>query len=385
MVHYKMSHKQEDTVNAFLTLLQTGLWEKANTYHNNLYEQIDYGRVNPNDNVDWDEVYMVAEEQSVIGLVLAGIEKSNVKPPQELLLQWIGEVQMLEQQNKAMNDFVAQMNERLWQSNIYGLLVKGQGVAQCYEKPLWRTSGDIDLLLDDVNYEKAKDLLIPMADEVQGEEIWKKHQALIIKGFDVELHGKMPFGLLWKVDKVLDAVIEDSLKRGGARVWTYNNSDIYLPNADNDVVLVFTHFLRHFFIEGVGLRQICDWCRLLYTYRNSLNYGLLEKRIRKMGLMSEWKAFYNLASRYLGMPDFGSGLMVHDSRYDKKADKIMELVLESGNFGHNKDLSYRTRYSGITYKIVAAWRRLKDFAALIPVFPLDAPRFYVTYVLGKVK
>ena len=77
--------------------------------------------------------------------------------------------------------------------------------------------------------------------------------------------------------------------------------------------------------------------------------------------------------------------MIHDSRFNKKADRIMELVLESGNFGHNKDLSYRTKYSGITYKIVAAWRRLLDFGLLIPVFPLDAPKFYMTYMLGKVK
>lgn len=49
----------------------------------------------------------MAEEQSVIGVVLAGIEHSTIKPPQDLLLQWIGEVQVLEQQNKSMNDFVA--------------------------------------------------------------------------------------------------------------------------------------------------------------------------------------------------------------------------------------------------------------------------------------
>ncbi len=74
-----------------------------------------------------------------------------------------------------------------------------------------------------------------------------------------------------------------------------------------------------------------------------------------------------------------------EANLKRKADRVLGLVLKSGNFGHNKDLSYRTRYSGITYKIVAAWRRLKDFASLIPVFPVDAPRFYVTYVLGKVK
>ena len=63
--------------------------------------------------MDWDEVYQLAEEQSVVGIVLAGIETSKVKPPQELLLQWIGEVQILEQQNKAMNGFIAELIEKL--------------------------------------------------------------------------------------------------------------------------------------------------------------------------------------------------------------------------------------------------------------------------------
>ena len=333
--------------------------------------------------VDWEEVYQLAEEQSIIGVVLAGIEHINVKPPQELLLQWIGEVQMQEQQNKSMNLFIAGLVVWLRKADIYALLVKGQGIAQCYEKPLWRTSGDIDILLDGENYEKAKALLIPLADEVQGEDVGKKHQAIIIKGFDVELHGKMHFGLSRKADKELEAVIEDALKRGGARIWTYNNSDVYLPNADNDVILVFTHFLRHFFIEGVGLRQICDWCRLLWAYKDSLNHGLLEKRIRRMELMSEWKALASLAVDLLGMPV--EAMPMYDSRFTVKGEQVLERILKSGNMGHNNDLSYRTKYSGITYKLVALWRRVKDFASFTLIFPVDAPKFFITYIWGKVK
>lgn len=372
---------------AFLTLIREGLWGVGNP---DIW--IDVA-------TDWQEVYRLATEQSVLGLVLAGLEHVDVKPPKELLLQWIGEVQQIEQRNKTMNGFIANLIDNLRKEDVYFLLVKGQGVAQCYEKPLWRCAGDIDLLLSDENYTKAKSALIPIASEVANEDKAIMHQALVINGFDVELHGKMPFSLSKRVDEGIDKVLEDLFFRGNVRSWDCKGTQVFLPSPDNDVILVFTHFLHHFFIEGVGLRQICDWCRLLYIYRDSLNYELLESRIREMGLMSEWKAFYNLASRYLGMSDYGSldsqarmsdhgssaGLMVHDSRFDKKADRIMELVLESGNFGHNKDLSYRSRYSGITYKIVAAWRRLKDFASLIPVFPLDAPRFYVTYVLGKVK
>lgn len=358
---------------AFLALIREGLWGVGNP---DIW--IDVA-------TDWQEVYRLATEQSVLGLVLAGLEHVDVKPPKELLLQWIGEVQQIEQRNKTMNGFIANLIDNLRKEDVYSLLVKGQGVAQCYEKPLWRCAGDIDLLLSDENYTKAKSALIPIASEVANEDKATMHQALVINGFDVELHGKMPFSLSKRVDAGIDDVLNDIFCRGNVRSWGCNGTQVFLPSPDNDVILIFTHFLHHFFIEGVGLRQICDWCRLLYTYKDSLNFELLESRIRKMGLMSEWKAFYNLASRFLGMPDLDSRFMFLDSRFNKKTERIMELVLECGNFGHNKDLSYRSRYSGLTYKIVAAWRRLKDLASLVPVFPLDAPKFYLTYMFGKVK
>lgn len=360
-------------IKTFFALLRAGLWSDGNL------------DLRINRTTDWQEVYRLATEQSVLGLVLDGLEHSDVKPPKALLLQWIGEVQVIEQKNRSMNAFIAELIEKLRKNDVYTLLVKGQGVAQCYERPYWRCSGDIDLLLSNDNYKKAKSALIPIASEVANEDETTKHQALVINGFDVELHGKMPFTPSKRVEDGVDEVLNDLFLRGNIRLWNCNGTQVFLPSPDNDVILVFTHFLHHFFIEGVGFRQICDWCRLLYTYKDSLNYELLESRIKAMGLVSEWKAFYNLASRYLGMPDYGSGLMVYDSRFDKKADRIMELVLESGNFGHNKDLSYRVKYKGITYKLVSLWRRACDFWRFATIFPMDAPRFFVTYLTGKVK
>ena len=143
----------DNNTQAYFELVRVGLWADMDANLDLLCKQSDQGRTN--DKVDWEKVYQLAVEQSVIGLVLAGIEHSNVKPPQELLLQWIGEVQMLEHQNKAMNVFIALFIEKLRKADIYTLLVKGQGVAQCYERPLLRACGDVDLLLSANNYEKA--------------------------------------------------------------------------------------------------------------------------------------------------------------------------------------------------------------------------------------
>lgn len=355
---------------AFLALVSAGLWEKDVL-------------LSPYLDIKWQEVYRLATEQSVLGLVLAGLEHSDAKPPKELLLQWIGEIQQLEQRNKAMNLFVVELISRLRKETVHCLLVKGQGVAQCYERPLWRCAGDIDLLLSGENYLKAKNILIPVASEVVKEDETAKHQALVINGFDVELHGRMPFLISKRVDDGIDKVLNDIFCRGNVRSWNCYGTQVFLPSPDNDVILVFTHFLHHFFIEGVGLRQICDWCRLLYTYRDSLNYKLLEFRILRMGLMTEWKAFASLAVDTLGMP--AEAMLFYDARFKDKAGRVLRRVLKSGNFGHNNDLSYRIRYKGISYKIVATWRRFFGFASLAHVFPIDAPKFFLTYLFSKAK
>ena len=367
---------------AFFELVKAGLLADVET--------TDLGSRGFTESVDWNKVYQLAEEQSVVGLVLAGIEKTNTnrtnntnRIPQELLLQMIGEVQLIEQRNKAMNNFVAKLIDKLRKEDVYTILVKGQGIAQCYERPLWRLSGDVDLLLNDTNYEKAKKVLIPLADGVEQEYKSFKHIGMTLNGeYVVELHGTMHSRLSKRIDRGVDEAQNDVFFGGSVRSWQNGNTQVFLPRADEDVIFVFTHILHHFYIEGIGLRQICDWCRLLWTYRSKLDLRLLESRIRKMGLISEWKAFYNLANRYLGMPDYGEVLMVHDSRYDKKADRIMEFVLETGNFGHNRERTASKSYMG--GKLASTFRKLKDFGHHMRIFPIDSLKFFCYFAIDGI-
>ena len=361
---------------AFFELVKAGLW--ADTESTDLQGQGFTG------SVDWKKVYQLSVEQSVQGLVLAGIERTNTNRtdhtnsvPQELLLQWIGEVQMIEQQNKAMNIFVAKLIDHLRSQDIYALLVKGQGIAQCYERPLWRASGDVDLLLSDVNYEKAKKVLLPLAIDAEQEYKAFKHLGMTMKeGFVVELHGTLHSRLSKRVDRGIDEAQNSVFYGGNVRSWQNGFTQVFLPGVDEDVIFVFTHILHHFYIEGIGLRQICDWCRLLWTYRNTLNCGLLESLIRQMGLMTEWKAFAAVAVEWLGMPAAAMPLYSSDKKWSKKAERIVEFVLETGNFGHNRKAA-----SG---KIGSAWNKAKDFVHHAGVFPLDSIKFFFHFVRNGV-
>ena len=215
--------------------------------------------------VDWGKVYQLASEQGVLGLVVAGLEKIkiidanlNVNIPQVLLLQMIGEVQMIEHRNKAMNQFVAELVEKMRADDIYSILVKGQGVAQCFEKPLWRPSGDVDFLLNKENYKKAKTLLLPLSSSHKNEERYSQHLGIGIGRWYVEIHGSLRTGLYDRVDRQVDAAQNSIFMGGNVRSWQNGKTQVFLPAPTEDVFLVFTHFIKHFYKEGRSLRQVCD-------------------------------------------------------------------------------------------------------------------------------
>ena len=335
----------DENIDAFIALLRAGLWEKD-------------ALLSVNNKIDYNVVLRFAEQQSVVGLVAAGIEHiKDKKVPQEIVLQFVGQAIQLEQRNQAMNAFISGLVAKMRNSEIYTLLVKGQGVAQRYERPLWRVSGDVDFLLSNSNYKKAKNFLLPLSSRNKHEERYSQHLGMTIEGWYVEIHGSLRTGLSTRVDKTIDEVQNDVFYGGNVRSWNNDGTTIFLPAPDNDVFFVFTHFIKHFYKEGMNLRQICDWCRLLWTYRYDVKPDVLEERLRKAGLMEEWKAFATLAVDYLGMPKEAMPLNDESKRWSKKAKNILNLIV----------WDYRQQVVRDTWKIakIFPWHTLKFLPAII--------------------
>lgn len=343
----------------FLALLRAGLWESE-------------VKLSPYKELDYNQIYLLAQEQSVVGLVAAGIEHLvDTKIPQTLALQFAGDTLQLEQRNRAMNAFISDLFIKLKSTRIDALLVKGQGIAQCYERPLWRASGDIDLLLDEDNYIQAKKYLIPLADAVEEENTRTLHQGLNIVPWEVELHGTLRTELWKRIDKGIDSIKDEMFRNHEFQVWINGKTEVFLPAPNNDVVLVFIHILQHFFRGGIGLRQICDWCRLLWTYRIEINTRLLESRLIKIGLTSEWKAFASLAVCYLGFPDEAMPIYDSSRHWKKKANGILNCIFEKGNFGHKVICNNRGGNLRRFRKVKSVWNYTKEALEHSYIFPLD--------------
>ncbi len=353
-------------IEALLALLRAGLWEKE-------------ARLSTLEGLDFEEVYRLAEYQSVTGLVAAGIEHlSGVKVPQGVVLQFVSTTLQLECRNRAMNEYLQTLITKLRKAEVYALLLKGQGIAQCYDKPLWRACGDIDLFLSDDNYKKAKQILSPLATSIEPEEVYKKHLGLVLDDWLVELHGNLYSSLSRRVERTLDDIYQDIFYKGEVRSWNNGGTQVFMMSKENDVLYVFTHILQHYFHGGIGLRQICDWCRMLWTFRDTLNCRLLKSRIRKMGLMTEWKAFAYFAVKELGMSEEAMPFYENDTRWKNKSAQIKDYIIETGNFG-NRDLSYVRESSYLSRKIQSLRHTIGETLLHFRTFPLDSIRFFIYY------
>ena len=349
---------------AFFELLRAGLWEKE-------------ANLQQSGNVNFHTIMQFAEEQTVIGIITSGLEHVNdVTVSKNDLLQFIGASLQIEQNNTAMNSFIADLVGKMRKAGIYTLLVKGQGVAQCYERPLLRACGDIDLFLSEENYKKAKAFLTPLAINVEKESVYGKHLGMTIDNWVVELHGKLCVSLSRRINKTLSIIQDDIVFNGNVRSWMNGGTQVFLPGVDNDVIYIFTHYLNHFYKGGIGLRQICDWCRLLWTYKNTINTELLKKRLLQMGLVSEWKAFGAFAVDYLGMPADAMPFYSPKRKWTRKANRIRDFIIDVGNFGHNRNMGYYSRYPYVIRKGFSFVRICVDLFRHARILPLDSFRFF---------
>ena len=113
----------ESTVKVFFELVKAGLFSHTEITDSteNLVPSF---KLQVSSDVDWGEVYRLAEEQSVVGLVSAGLDwfkvnDSRFTVPQAVALQFIGQTLQIEQRNKAMNAFVADLITKLRKVRVH--------------------------------------------------------------------------------------------------------------------------------------------------------------------------------------------------------------------------------------------------------------------------
>ncbi len=287
---------------------------------------------------EWKRLYEEAQRQSVLGIVFEGVQKLPREqwPSQALLFPWIGFCEQIKQRNAILNARCEELLSKLSAAGLHPTILKGQGVAKLYPEAMQglRQSGDIDVYVSD-----GMDKAIDYARSTGQKNVSWDYKHLHLqewKDTQVELHYHVEVLLNPRRNKKL----QQWFKKNEALLY-FNNEGLVTPTIEMNVFYVFLHIYRHFFTEGVGLRQLLDYYYVLKAAK-----GRTIKYADGSGIVEVLKEF--------GMLRFAKGVMwimqeifALDSEYlycepsAKEGRFILKMVMKGGNFGYYKHTNVR--------------------------------------------
>ena len=217
--------------------------------------------------VDWKELYAIAQKQCLVGVLFDGIKKlpaEHVGMKKELLLQWMAESQMLVKANVRLNDAAIQVSEWFRKKGFRTCILKGQGNALMYPNPYSRTPGDIDIWV-----EGEDNRVISFVRSISPHEKACYHHIEFpsYKGVEVEVHYRPSFLLcFWhnrKLQKYYESVKDEQFSH---RVMLGEQGEIAIPTVEFNLIFQLTHIFSHLMNEGIGLRQLVDYYYVLCDF-----------------------------------------------------------------------------------------------------------------------
>ena len=236
--------------------------------------------------LNWNEIRNLAEKQGLYAVVLDGIEKlsSNFRPPQETLLEWIGEV--LQSYENTYGQYCKAIADLAGFYNGHGykmMVLKGYACSLDWTKPNHRPCGDIDIWL--FGKQKEADAALGSWFKAQGlnQKIDKSHHhhtVFIWGDFTVENHYDFVNVHAHKSSKELEKVFKE-LGQDDSHVVEVFGEKVYLPSANLHALFLIKHMVSHFAASEISLRQVLDWAFFVDKHTKEIDWGWLRGMIEK--------------------------------------------------------------------------------------------------------
>ena len=312
--------------------------------------------------IDWRRFYEFAQVQTVLGIVFEGIEwfgdELKYNFPKDVLYQWIGDAEMIKQQNRIAYIRSAEITKFFSGKGLRTCILKGQGNALMYENPYSRASGDIDIWIDSTREE-----INEIVREYSRPVFEQSHHIdfPIYNDIEVEAHYTPAILLNPSNDRKFQEWCQDQKGRQMTNKVELPDGfgEIFVPTADFNAVYQMAHMMEHFLTEGIGLRHFIDYYHVLRASTNRKNIANL---IKEFGLLQFACGVMWIEKECLGLKDE----YLIEEPDERRGRLIFNEILEGGNFGQY-DERYKNRNKGYLVRGLTDGYRLMKLAKTFPI------------------
>ncbi|GHE39828.1 nucleotidyltransferase family protein [Sphingobacterium griseoflavum] len=358
---------EERIQHAFFCLLRLGLWEARQEHPAACF---------PLETLQWERLYQLAINHTVEGVLFDGLQKlpTEFLPDKTLRLRWTVRVDAIERRNLWMNKIIAAQTRVFKQQQIQPVLLKGQGLAQCYPNPNRRICGDIDwYIADKASYTRLYALF--RSRNLNPEKQAGFSFSVLWNKCDTELHARLldihnPF-----LNRYLKRLEKQEQPHRQAMVL--DGETIVLPSAALTLVQVNAHILKHLLSFGIGIRQLCDSARVCWQYGPALDGQRLKRLYEKLGIRKWIDLLHLVLVKYMGLD---ARLLPFPLPEGLEADWMMQEILTAGNFGFHDERVDLAREEATNGRVDSFKRWRRNFRLYVRYAPYETCFFpFVQY------
>lgn len=240
-----------------------------------------------------EDLEFEAKTHICIPFVYKGAKNASLEIPQAWNNHMIVST-MRNQQNLQIQDMVLR---KLSEADIKCAVLKGSSVSICYNEPMLRTLGDVDILVNPSDYDKAIEVLC--GDEYADEsyEGHTFHYKYTLHGIPIEIHKQVTEYTSAEYGQIIETKMSGALDR----VIHKSIDEFEFPCLSNEyqAATLLLHTQRHFFENRLPIKMLCDWAMFIRTVSVEEWKSKVLPFIREIGLLEFCDAMVATANEYL--------------------------------------------------------------------------------------
>lgn len=276
----------------------------------------------------WDNLHTECAKQLVTGVVYRAICRlpHDLQPPHKIVLRWALEAETIKGQNKLLNAEAARLTELFAVQGCKTAVLKGPANALLYPDPYMRQVGDIDLWVDG-GRDHVFAILKKLGYKIHEWDLNAPHHVHLDpeeNGIPVEVHYRPSFGT-WNpfASSRLMCFLEKEIRN-----VERSCEGFYVPSIKFALAMQLAHIHVHFIRDGVGLKQILDYCMLL-KHSSEDDRCEIAKELSNFGLLKVCKALMWIMGYVFELDEY----MMLCKPDEKLGRKMLSLIQKGGNFG----------------------------------------------------
>lgn len=321
---------------------------------------------------DWRELFRLADSQGVLPLIYqATYNCPSAKEHENIMKAYFNVVsEQVAMQAIKTADFL-EVYQKLCQSGVKPLIVKGLICRNLYPFPDYRLSTDEDVFIQEkqfaICHKEFMDYGLQLLEE--DEDIMAAHEVAYWKKITflyIELHKSLfvtdsdAYGDFNRFfDKAHERAIQEMVQ----------DVPIYTLKYTDHLFYLICHALKHFMGSGFGVRQVCDITLFANQYGKEIDWELLRKQCEEISAERFVATLFRIGEKHL---TFQPEQACYPERFAELAideEDLLKDMLTGGVLG-NVSLN-RIHSSNITLQAMSEHRKGKEPRGMIlrTVFP----------------